>query len=58
MKVVVFDGSVRPGGGVTALLARVGDELEAEGIETEALRLEKNPYTGCSVCGQCGTGAT
>ena len=54
MKVVVFDGSARPGGSITALLARVRDVLESEGIETEALRLEKNPYTGCTVCGQCG----
>ena len=53
MKVVVFDGSGRPGGSITVLLARVRDELEAEGVETEALRLEKNPYTGCTVCGQC-----
>jgi multimeric flavodoxin WrbA len=54
MKVVVFDGSARPGGSITALLARVTHELESAGVETEALRLEKNPYTGCSVCGQCG----
>ncbi len=54
MKVVVFDGSARPGGSISALLARVCKELQAEGVETEALRLEKNPYTGCTVCGQCG----
>ena len=53
MKVVLFDGSARPGGSITALLARVAAELEAAGVETETLRLEKNPSTGCTVCGQC-----
>lgn len=53
MKVVLFDGSARPGGSITTLLARVAAELEAAGVETESLRLEKNPYTGCTMCGQC-----
>ncbi|HEY5168383.1 MAG TPA: flavodoxin family protein [Thermoleophilia bacterium] len=56
MKVVLFDGSARPGGSITALLAGVAAELEAVGVETEALRLERNPYTGCTVCGQCAHG--
>jgi multimeric flavodoxin WrbA len=50
MKVVLFDGSGRPGGSITTLLACVAAELEAAGVETEALRLEKNPYTGCTMC--------
>jgi multimeric flavodoxin WrbA len=54
MKVVVFDGSLRSGGAISTLLARVSQALEAEGVETEALRLERNPYTGCWMCGQCG----
>jgi multimeric flavodoxin WrbA len=53
MKVVLFDGSARPGGSISALLARVCEELRAEGIETETLRLEKNLHTGCTMCGQC-----
>jgi multimeric flavodoxin WrbA len=53
MKVVAFDGSSRKEGRIAALLRRALAELEAEGIEIELLRLEKDPRTGCYGCGEC-----
>jgi multimeric flavodoxin WrbA len=53
MKVVAFDGSSRKEGTIAVLLRRLLAELEAEGIETELVYLEKNPLTGCCGCGQC-----
>jgi len=53
MKVVAFDGGARRDGPVPVLLRRVLDELEAEGVETELLHLQKDHRTGCYACGQC-----
>jgi multimeric flavodoxin WrbA len=53
MKVVAFDGSARRDGVVSALLLRALAELEAQGIETELLYLERDRHTGCYMCGQC-----
>ncbi len=50
---MAFDGSAHSGGSITGLLERLVAELRTQGIETELLHLEKNPHTGCSVCGQC-----
>ena len=53
MKVVAFDGSASTDGSTAILLRRAIAQLEADGIEAELLRLEKNPLTGCCACGQC-----
>jgi multimeric flavodoxin WrbA len=53
MKVVAFDGSATRDGSIAALLRRVLAELEAEGLETELLHLQKDRRTGCYMCGQC-----
>jgi multimeric flavodoxin WrbA len=53
MKVVAFDGSAKRDGSIAVLLRGVLAELEAEGVETELLYLEKDRRTGCYMCGQC-----
>jgi multimeric flavodoxin WrbA len=52
--VLLFDGSANPGGSIAALLERVREALAAEGLETEQVRLERNRFTGCYMCGECG----
>jgi multimeric flavodoxin WrbA len=51
--VVAFDGSAAGDGRIAVLLRMVLTELEAAGIETEYLHLEKDRRTGCYMCGQC-----
>ena len=53
MKVVAFDGSATRDGSIAVLLRRTLAELEAEGVETELLFLQKDRRTGCYMCGQC-----
>lgn len=53
-KVLLFDGSANPGGSIAALLERVREALGAEGVEAELVRLERNRFTGCTMCGECG----
>jgi multimeric flavodoxin WrbA len=52
--VLLFDGSANPGGSIAALLGGVREALAAEGVETEQVRLERNRFTGCYMCGECG----
>ena len=54
MKVVAFDGSKEPRGPVGTRLTRLVEALRADGVETEVVRIEKVPATGCTLCGQCG----
>ena len=54
MKVVAFDGSKQPGGPVGVSMARLVERLLAEGLEAEAVRIERVRHTGCFMCGQCG----
>jgi multimeric flavodoxin WrbA len=52
-KGVAFDGSAARDGRIAVLLRTVLAELEAAGIQTEYLYLEKDRRTGCYMCGQC-----
>jgi multimeric flavodoxin WrbA len=52
-RVVAFDGSATRDGSIAVLLRTVLTELEAAGIETEHVYLEKDRRTGCYMCGQC-----
>jgi len=53
-KVLLFDGSANPGGSIAVLLACVRKALVSEGVEAELVRLERNRWTGCTMCGECG----
>ena len=53
MKVVAFNGSPRPKGNTTILLETVTTVLEAQGIETETVRVGGNQLNGCIACYKC-----
>lgn len=53
MKVVAFVGSARRGGNTLALVRHVFAELEAAGIECEAIELAGKRIHGCTACGKC-----
>ncbi|MGE5229744.1 MAG: NAD(P)H-dependent oxidoreductase [Deltaproteobacteria bacterium] len=53
-RVLLFDGSANPGSSIAPLLERVREALAAEGLEAELARLERNRFTGCTMCGECG----
>ncbi len=55
MKVVAFSGSPRKGGNTEFLLKTVLAELEAEGIETELIRIGGQVMRGCTGCCWCRT---
>lgn len=59
MKVVAFVGSARKNGNTLALVRHVFEELEAEGIDCEAIELAGQRVHGCTACMKCaqlGTG--
>jgi multimeric flavodoxin WrbA len=53
MKVVAFNGSVRPEGNTYALLTTVLQELEAEGLKTQLVQLGPKALQGCIACYKC-----
>ncbi len=53
MKVVAFNGSARKKGNTEALIRRVFEEFEKEGIETELVQLSGKTLRGCIACMQC-----
>jgi multimeric flavodoxin WrbA len=53
MKVVAFNGSPRAGGNTERLLREVLGVLEAEGIETELVRIAGKKVHGCTACLKC-----
>jgi multimeric flavodoxin WrbA len=53
MKVVAFNGSSRKDGNTAALLRRVLQVLEKEGIETELFQMAGQLIHGCTACGIC-----
>jgi multimeric flavodoxin WrbA len=53
MKVVAFNGSPRTGGNTERLLREVLGVLEAEGIETELVRIAGKKVHGCTACLKC-----
>jgi multimeric flavodoxin WrbA len=53
MKVVGFNGSARKNGNTEALIQRVFEELQMEGIQTELIRLSGKNLKGCIACMKC-----
>ena len=53
MKVVAFNGSPRKKGNTFTLLRCVLDTLEAEGIETELVKIGAKNIHGCIACYKC-----
>lgn len=53
MKVVAFNGSARKNGNTSALIRIVFNELENEGIETEAVEFAGKNLVGCDACRRC-----
>ncbi|MGD2080973.1 MAG: flavodoxin family protein [Nitrospirota bacterium] len=53
MKVVAFNGSARKDGNTSILIGRVFEELEREGIATEAVSLAGSKLKGCIACFKC-----
>jgi multimeric flavodoxin WrbA len=53
MKVVAFNGSPRPNGNTSRLIALICKELEAEGISTEVVQLGGQSIHGCRACYRC-----
>ena len=53
MKALAINGSPRAGGNTEQLIRLVFTELEAEGIETELVRIGGQPVRGCVACFKC-----
>ena len=53
MKVVAFNGSARKKGNTEAMIRRVFEELEREGIRTELVQLSGKKLKGCIACMKC-----
>ena len=52
MKVLMLNGSARPGGNTNAALTEIGKELEKEGISYEIFQIGAGPVRDCIGCGQ------
>lgn len=55
MKVLILNGSPRLNGNTTAAVNEMVKVFEAEGIETDVVRVGTEAVRGCIACGQCGT---
>lgn len=53
MKLVAFNGSPRTDGNTAAMIKRISDRLELEGIECKTVQLGGNLIRGCQACGKC-----
>ena len=53
MKVVAFNGSPRKNGNTSILIREVLSAVEANGIETETIRVGGKPIRGCIACFKC-----
>ncbi|MBN2163574.1 MAG: flavodoxin family protein [Pontiellaceae bacterium] len=53
MTVVAFNGSPRSGGNTEILLRNALEELEAEGIRTELIKVGGQILRGCTACNWC-----
>lgn len=53
MKVIGFNGSARKDGNTSALITKVFEELEDQGIETELVNLGPTSVNGCVACMKC-----
>ena len=53
MKVLLINGSPRVGGNISMALDEMVKVFEAEGIETEVIRVGNKDIRGCIACGTC-----
>ena len=53
MKVLILNGSPRKGGNTTIALDEMVQIFEAEGIETEVIRVGNKAIRGCIACNSC-----
>ncbi len=53
MKVIGFNGSARKNGNTSALIQKVFEPLQAEGIETKLVNLGAKSVNGCLACMKC-----
>ena len=53
MKVLILNGSPREGGNTTIALDEMAKIFEAEGIETEVIRVGNKAIRGCIACNSC-----
>ena len=53
MKVLFLNGSPRKGGNTTAAIDEMVQIFEAEGIETEVIRVGNKAIRGCIACNSC-----
>ena len=53
MKVVAFNGSPRKNGNTSILIREVLSAVEANGIDTETIRVGGKPIRGCIACFKC-----
>lgn len=54
MKVLMINGSPRKDGNTSIALEEMGKIFEAEGVETEIVRVGNQDVRGCIACGRCG----
>ena len=53
MKVLIINGSPRPGGNTAIALAEMVKVFEADGIGTEVVQIGNQDVRGCIACGTC-----
>lgn len=53
MKVLLLNGSPKPGGNTNAALEEVASTLREEGIEAEIFQIGNGPIRDCIGCGKC-----
>lgn len=54
MKVLMINGSPRKDGNTSIALEEMRKTFEAEGVETEIVRVGNQDVRGCIACGRCG----
>ena len=54
MKVLMLNGSPRPGGNTSIALNEMVKVFDSEGVETEVVQIGKKDSRGCIACGSCG----
>ena len=54
MKVLMINGSPRKDGNTSIALEEMRKTFEAEGVETETVRVGNQNVRGCIACGRCG----
>lgn len=54
MKVIILNGSPRLNGNTTVAVDELVKTFEAEGVETEVIRVGNQQVRGCVSCGKCG----